>query len=77
MSYKPLKTPTPSWKPTVFDWLRYSGICVTITLNPLQWSIMPNYGHLTNDEWPSPNFQGYRVHWLMFGIRAWIDDGSW
>ena len=58
------------------NWLRYSGISVTITLNPFHWSLLPWHNRFY-DEWVGPNEQHYNVGWLFLTIRLWIDDGSW
>jgi len=59
------------------NWIRYSGISVIITLNPLHWQWMPVAKHERNIEWPSPNEHTYRVAWLWLTVRIWIDNGDW
>lgn len=65
-------------EPRLIDWLRFSGACVTITLNPLHWSLIPRAYRELNNEWPlGPNERTWRASWLMITIRIWIDDGQW
>jgi hypothetical protein len=59
------------------NWIRYSGISIIITLNPLHWRWMPVATHEQNIEWPSPNEHTYRVAWLWLTVRIWIDNGDW
>lgn len=57
-------------------WLRYSGISVTITLNPLHWRWYPWWQRDVN-EWAGPNERTYVFGILALSMRVWIDDGSW
>jgi hypothetical protein len=74
MSYNDSK-PTSAQQQT--NWLRYSGACVTITLNPMHWVLVPHAYRVLNNEWPGPNEKTWRASWLMITIRIWIDDGQW
>lgn len=61
----------------MFKWLRFSGINVTITVNPLHWTWVPQAGRAFTDEWAGPNERTYYVSWLFLTAKLWIDDGSW
>jgi len=61
----------------MLKWLRYSGACVIITVNPAHWSWRPQAGRVFTTEWATPNERTWRVVWLFLTIRVWIDDGSW
>lgn len=67
----------PDSKPQLSDWLRYSGACVILTVNPLHWCLVPRCYQEVNNEWPAPNEKTWRMAWLMFSIRIWIDNGQW
>ena len=58
------------------DWLRYSGACVTVSLNPCHWTLVPRF-YMENDVWLGPNERTWSMSWLMIGLRVWVDDGSW
>lgn len=70
------QNPKPIWKPTMLDWIRYSGASMSVTVNPFHWSLFPRFGE-PKDVWTGPNERRFVVSWLFFTIRAWIDDGSW
>jgi hypothetical protein len=57
-------------------WLRYSGLSITLTVNPYHWSWRPRAG-LQQDEWAGPRERTYFASWLMISTRIWLDDGSW
>jgi hypothetical protein len=59
------------------NWLRYSGACVTITVNPAHWSWVPRAGRVFTTEWAGPNESTWSATWLFLTVRIWIDDGSW
>jgi diadenosine tetraphosphate (Ap4A) HIT family hydrolase len=56
-----------------FNYLRYSGASVSITINPFHWNIIPRY--FASNEWPNEKTKA--VSWLFLTIRFWLDDGSW
>ena len=60
----------------MINWLRYSGISVTISLNPLWWRLLPWWRRDTN-EWAGPHEWTGSCGFLFLTIRIWIDDGSW
>ena len=57
----------------MLSWIKYSGLAVVFTLNPLHWRLVPDWGRVS--EWPSEETR--YVTWLCVTIRVWIDDGSW
>jgi len=61
----------------IIDWIRYSGVSISLHLNPLHWKVLPWFRDETNQEWPSPNERTWAVGFLFLTIRVWIDDGSW
>jgi hypothetical protein len=61
----------------MLKWLRYSGMSVTITVNPLHWRRVPRIGPTFIDEWVGPHERAYIASWLFLTVRIWIDDGSW
>lgn len=60
----------------IFNWIRYSGASVSITLNPFHWSWIPN-ANTYNDTWGGPNEHTVSVSLLFLTIRIWIDNGDW
>ena len=64
-------------KRTLLDWLRYSGISISLTVNPAHWSWWPQIQNEPLDTWIGPNEHRFYLSWLMITLRAWIDDGSW
>ena len=58
-------------------WLRYSGIKITILLNPLHWAWLPGAGREFRGEWAGPNERGWYAKFLFVTVGVWIDDGSW
>jgi len=60
----------------MLKWIRYSGASISVTLNPLHWSLEP-FAYPTYKEWRGPNEHNWAAGWLFLTIRVWIDDGSW
>jgi hypothetical protein len=56
-----------------YNYLKYSGLTVTINFNPFHWNFVPRYHR--NTEWGSDNEHG--ISFLFLSVRLWIDDGSW
>lgn len=56
------------------DYLRYSGLSVSFTLNPFHWHYMPRIFVREKDPWDVPSGA---FSFLFLTIRVWIDDGSW
>jgi hypothetical protein len=61
----------------MYNWLRYSGASVAVTINPLHWRWRPQARRAAMDEWVGPHEQAWFMGWLFVTIRVWIDDGSW
>jgi hypothetical protein len=61
----------------MLKWLRYSGACVIITVNPAHWSWQPRASQEFTTEWATPNERTWSAAWLFLTVRIWIDDGSW
>jgi hypothetical protein len=57
----------------LFNYVRYSGASVSVTINPFHWNILPRY--FATNEWPNERTKA--VSWLFLTIRFWLDDGSW
>ena len=58
---------------TIFNWLKYSGINITLKLNPFHWRINLEY-FKTNEAWEQ---DALIIELLPITIRVWFDDGSW
>ena len=58
------------------NWLKYSGLSISLIVNPLHWSWMPWWRRDYN-EWDGPNEWTGSCGLLFITIRVWIDDGSW
>lgn len=59
---------------SIINYLKYSGLSFTISVNPYHWSWMPVMRSETDDAW---NAETQRFTFLFLTIRLWIDDGSW
>lgn len=59
------------------NYLRYSGISVIITLNPLHWRWKPIAERTDSHEYPDCYIWRATVAWLFLTVRVWIDDGQW
>lgn len=60
----------------MFKWLRFSGMSVILTVNPMQWSLRP-WANRFQDEWSGPRERTISFGWLFLTVRVWINDGSW
>jgi len=56
------------------NWLKYSGVFVTIVLNPFHWRLGFASGR---DELMGPKSWFFKLNIIMIGINVVIDDGSW
>jgi hypothetical protein len=61
----------------LLNWIKYSGISITVNLNPLHWRLIPNASYHSSKEWLDGYFRSYRANWLCVQLHLWIDDGSW
>ena len=55
-------------------WLKYSGLFITIAVNPFHWRLGLEYG---KDEISGPKTWTLKINLLFFGLHLVIDDGSW
>ena len=58
------------------NWIKYSGLWITLIINPLHWQ----FSYLNNptaNEWPAPNCNEHILQILMFSFRLVIDNGDW
>jgi len=62
---------------TILNWIRYSGISITVNLNPLHWRLIPKASRYSSNEWPEGHSYSYRAGWLFVHLHLWLDDGSW
>jgi len=60
----------------MYNYLKYSGACVIIQLNPLHWKVWPWFKNETNSEWGSAEYT-CSLTFLFLTIRLWIDNGDW
>jgi hypothetical protein len=58
---------------TILNYLKYSGLNVTIKFNPYHWRLNVDYCK-TNEVWEQDTLV---IELLPITIRLWIDDGSW
>lgn len=59
----------------MINWIRYSGISIVISLNPLWWKVLPWCRNETTNEWPEA--RTYAFGFLGLTIRVWLDNGKW
>jgi hypothetical protein len=57
----------------ILNYLKYSGITITLRLNPFHWRIYCAYNQ-TNEVWTQDVLV---LELLMFTVRVWVDDGQW
>jgi hypothetical protein len=60
----------------MYNYLKYSGACVIINLNPLHWSLLPKIKNETYAEWGSAEHT-HSLAFLFLTVRIWIDNGDW
>lgn len=60
----------------MMKWLKFSGMSVIVTMNPLHWRLSP-WAQRDTNEWAGPREITMAFGWLAFTLRIWIDDGSW
>ena len=58
-----------------FNYLKYSGLVVTITANPYHWAWIPVLRF--NEPIEMWHNDTVRFSILFFTIRLWIDNGDW
>jgi hypothetical protein len=55
-------------------YIRYSGIWISLALNPFHWRVSFEFMH--PDEL-NPNMRGVFISLLPISLRIIVDDGSW
>ena len=58
---------------TILNWIMYSGINVTIKLNPFHWRLSCAYNKI-NETWEN---DALVIELFPITIRLWINDGQW
>ena len=57
------------------NWLRYSGIWITLICNPYHWRI--SYYRNCDNEFPGPNRLSRTLQVGFLTVRIVIDNGDW
>jgi hypothetical protein len=57
-----------------YSWIRYSGVWITVIVNPLHWSI--RFENIFEDEL-NPKMNYVNLQFLFLNIKIILDDGSW
>jgi len=57
----------------MLKYLKYSGLNITIKLNPYHWRLSIS-NNKTNDAWEQDDMV---IELLPITIRLWIDNGDW
>lgn len=62
---------------TVKNYVKYSGVTITLTLNPLQWKFIPRVTALPEfEKWAfGENYLGLKFEFLLLRVVVEIDDG--
>jgi hypothetical protein len=55
-------------------WIRYSGICLGVTVNPLHWVFSARLIKPTDMD---PCQYGFYLSAGLVWLRVWIDNGDW
>ena len=58
------------------QYLRYSGVSIIISLNPLWWKVLPWVRNETTAEFGAAE-RTWACGFLFLTIRVWIDRGAW
>ena len=53
------------------NWLKYSGIFITVSVNPCHWRLGLEYGKDELSVWSC------RVNLLFLGVHVVVDNGQW
>ena len=61
----------------MLKWLRYSGMSIILSLNPLWWKVLPWFRNETTNEWPNNMGKTFAFGFLGVTIRIWLDNGKW
>jgi hypothetical protein len=57
------------------DWLRYSGMWITLVVNPLHWRF--SFSFKSDDVYLSPNLKEISTQLAFLSLRLVIDNGDW
>jgi hypothetical protein len=57
------------------NWIKYSGIWVTLVCNPFHWNVA--FRRINETEWPYPKRVEYSAQFICLSIRVVVDNGSW
>ena len=60
----------------VYNYIRYSGLGITITFNPFHWRYTPKFHYRYDVEWSDKDLQ-IMFTWLFLKIQLLVSDGSW
>ena len=60
----------------ILDYLKYSGLTVTIVLNPFHWSWIPKMSPIL-DTITDGEMDGTMFSFLFIRISCWVDNGDW
>jgi len=58
----------------VYNWIRYSGVWITLVVNPLHWRI--RFENIFEDEL-NPKMKFIDLQFIFLNIKVVVDDGSW
>jgi len=61
-------------KNDIINYLKHSGMSISIMLNPYHWFLVPYMKKEGETAWEQKT---HRVSFLFFTVRFWIDDGRW
>jgi len=60
----------------ILDYLKYSGLTVTIVLNPFHWELIPKMNPIL-DTITDGEMDGTVFAFLFIRISCWVDNGDW
>lgn len=61
----------------LYNYVKHSGVTVTLIFNPLHWRFVPYFFMGTFAEWPDENAKTLVLKFLFIRFEVYIDDGSW
>jgi len=57
------------------NWLRYSGIWITLVCNPYHWRI--SFSNKSDSMWSGPDTKEYSIQLVFVSVRVVVDNGSY
>jgi hypothetical protein len=57
------------------NWLRYSGIWVTLICNPYHWRV--SFNGKADPIWNGPNTKEYVIQFVFVSVRVVVDNGQY